>query len=188
MIFVTVGAQMPFDRLVRAVDEWAGSRRRSDIFAQIGTTTWRPSHIRWVQWLAPVEFRRRFQAASLVVAHAGMGSIITAMDLGKSILVLPRRGDLGETRNDHQIATAQRFCEMGLVTAAFDEGELVVRLDELCARSADNGAGDVTCPHYEGGCPLRSPDACAGYAKGRSCPQLHSALRRFIEGTADEPV
>lgn len=39
MIFVTVGTQVQFDRLIRTVDEWAGARARSDIFAQIGPST-----------------------------------------------------------------------------------------------------------------------------------------------------
>jgi len=38
VIFVTVGAQMPFDRLVGAVDTWAGTNNRRDIFAQTGET------------------------------------------------------------------------------------------------------------------------------------------------------
>ena len=42
MIFVTVGGQTPFDRLVRTVDNWALQHACSDAFAQIGDTAWRP--------------------------------------------------------------------------------------------------------------------------------------------------
>lgn len=131
MIFVTVGAQMPFDRMVRAVDEWAGERRRQDVFAQIGPTDWQPGHVRWTKFLQPPEFAERVAEAKIIVAHAGMGSIITAMTTGKPILVMPRRGDLRETRNDHQVATAKRFQELGRVAVAFDENELKDRLDRL---------------------------------------------------------
>lgn len=131
MILVTVGAQMAFDRLTRTVDAWAAERARSDVFAQIGPTDWRPSHIEWTQFLEPEEFRGKVEQADLLIAHAGMGSIITAMEAGKPILVMPRRGDLRETRNDHQIATARRFLEMGRVAVAFDEEELKTKLDEL---------------------------------------------------------
>ncbi len=37
MIFVTVGEQLPFDRLVRAVDEWAAASGK-EVFAQIGNS------------------------------------------------------------------------------------------------------------------------------------------------------
>src|SRR5688500_7551831 len=87
LIFVTVGAQMPFDRLVRTVDQWAGDRRRSDVFAQIGASDYRPSNIRWERFLEPEEFKQRYAAASVIVAHGGTGSIITALHLGKPILL-----------------------------------------------------------------------------------------------------
>ena len=131
VIFVTVGAQMPFDRLVRTVDSWAGTRGRKDIFAQIGPTDWRPSHLHWQHFLTPTEFRARLSAASVVVAHAGMGSIISALQFGKPILVMPRRGDLLETRNDHQVATAERLGALAGVTVARDEEELQKKLEAI---------------------------------------------------------
>lgn len=131
MIFVTVGAQMPFDRMVRAVDEWAAAKGRADVFAQIGPTQWRPRHVAWTEFLQPQEFRTRVRDASVLVAHAGMGSILTALEAGKPILVMPRRGDLKETRNDHQVATAKQFRALGRVAVAMDETELPMLLDDL---------------------------------------------------------
>lgn len=136
MIFVTVGAQMPFDRMVRAVDEWAAMRNRMDVFAQIGETDYRPTTIGWTPFIEPEDFKARVASASVLVAHAGMGSILTALETGKPILVMPRRGDLRETRNDHQVATARRFLELGKVAVAFDEHELPQKLDELDRLSA----------------------------------------------------
>lgn len=127
---------MPFDRLVRAVDAWAAARGRSDVFAQINVTDYRPQHIAWTPFIDPAEFRRRVKEASVLVAHAGMGSILTALEAGKPILVMPRRGDLRETRNDHQLATAQRFLALGKVSVAFDEHELPAKLDALDQLSA----------------------------------------------------
>ena len=66
-----------------------------------------------------------------MIAHAGMGSIITALELGKPIMVMPRRASLGEHRNDHQVATAKRFAEQGRIMVAFNEKELVDKLDQL---------------------------------------------------------
>lgn len=130
MIFVTVGEQLPFNRLVRTVDEWAAASGQ-EVFAQIARTDWKPEHIEYQDFLAPHEFRDKFQAADFVVAHAGMGTIIDALELGKSILVMPRRANLGETRNDHQVATAKRFLALNYVSVAFDEKELLTKLDKL---------------------------------------------------------
>lgn len=158
MIFVTVGAQMPFDRLVQTVDAWAGQQRRQDVFAQIGPTPWRPSHIDFAPFIDPPDFHRRVREAQVVVAHAGMGSILTALELGKPILVMPRRGELKETRNDHQVATARRFLAQGRIAVAFDERELLEKLDQLPALHASR--------------PIAST----------ASPMLLSALRSFIAG------
>jgi UDP-N-acetylglucosamine transferase subunit ALG13 len=130
LIFVTVGSMDPFDRLVRAIDEWAGSRGRTDIFAQIGKAQYEPRHIEAVPFLSPSEFRERIRAARLVVAHAGTGSIIAALELGTPIIVMPKCAHLGEHRNNHQIATARRFGQKHGIIVANDEKELIVKLEQ----------------------------------------------------------
>jgi UDP-N-acetylglucosamine transferase subunit ALG13 len=129
VIFVTVGSSMSFDRLVHAVDEWAGLHGRTDVFAQIGQSDYRPKYIKVVQLMDPPEFRELVRSASLVVAHAGMGSIITALELGKVIVVMPRREHLGETRSDHQLATAKHFEQLANIVVAYDELELPSKID-----------------------------------------------------------
>ncbi|AGF79897.1 hypothetical protein UWK_03380 [Desulfocapsa sulfexigens DSM 10523] len=130
MIFVTVGEQLPFDRLVRAVDECA-QKLGQEIFAQIGETEWRPKKIGYEKFLNPDEFNKKFLEADVIIAHAGMGTIITALELGKPIIVMPRKAALGEHRNDHQFATAQRFLALNYITVAFDETELVEKLEKF---------------------------------------------------------
>src|SRR5687767_9745951 len=126
MIFVTVGTQLPFDRMIRAVDEWAGkSGNGEEVFAQIGPSDYKPKHIRYSAFIAADEFEHRSREARAVVAHAGMGSIITALTMGKPILVMPRRAAMGEQRNDHQLATARHFLAQGRIGVAADEHELV---------------------------------------------------------------
>ncbi len=130
MIFVTVGVQLPFDRLIRAIDAWAGTRARSDVVAQVGASSYRPANIQAKAQFSPDEFRAHVDGAKLVVAHAGMGSIITALEIGKPIIVLPRQAALNEHRNDHQLATARYMEEQNLVRVAKSEEHLVRLLDE----------------------------------------------------------
>lgn len=137
MIFVTVGTEMPFERLVRAVDDWARENGRTDVFAQIGRSAWRPTFIPHAEFLAPAEFNQYFARASAIIAHAGMGTILSALRYDKPILVLPRRAALGEQRNDHQLATARQLLALGKINVALDETELrerLERLDELSVR------------------------------------------------------
>ncbi len=162
MIFVTVGAQMPFDRLVLAVDGWAGAHAQKDVFAQIGPGARRPEHIRSEPFLAPDRFRQVVEQADLVIAHAGMGTILTALVLQKPVLVMPRRAHLQETRNDHQVATAQRLEQMGYVTAARDERDLVRRLESSLPLPRPQRIGSSASPEL-----LRALDEFIRAPRGR---------------------
>jgi UDP-N-acetylglucosamine transferase subunit ALG13 len=136
VIFVTVGTQLPFDRLIEAVDAWAGTRGAGDVFAQIGPSGLVPRHIESAPFISPAECRERMREADAIVAHAGMGTILSALQLGKPLLVMPRMASLGEHRNEHQSATAQRFEALGRVAIAPDSAALAIKLDELHALTA----------------------------------------------------
>ena len=129
MIFITVGNHVPFNRLIRAVDEWAASRLRHDVLAQIGTDAWIPRWISHVEELTPTEFQQHIRHASLVVAHAGIGTIVNALQHGKRIIVMPRSSDLHETRNNHQFATVQHLCTFPNLSVAHSEQDLPALLD-----------------------------------------------------------
>jgi len=60
-----------------------------------------------------------------------MGTILSALCCGVPILVMPRRAELMETRNNHQVATTRRLAELGMVDGASDEIELEERLTKL---------------------------------------------------------
>lgn len=130
MIFVTVGEQLPFDRLINAVDNWA-SDSGEEVFAQIGNSQLKPENIQYKNHIDPIEFKRVFLAADVIIAHAGMGTIIMALELRKPLLVMPRQACFGEHRNDHQLATAKRFLEQGYITVAYDVPELMKKLENL---------------------------------------------------------
>ncbi len=142
MIFVTVGTDLPFDRMVRVIDAWAAESRRDDVFAQIGEGGWEPEHIRFANFLQPPEFVAHFKAASVIIAHAGMGTILSALYHHKPILVMPKRASLGEHRNEHQLASARRMMELGNVNVAFDESELRDRLEHLDELKQPKTIGD----------------------------------------------
>ena len=165
MIFVTVGTQLPFDRMVRAVDEWAGRAGNGErVFAQIGPSQYKPEHIKYAAFIDADEFQRRTREARAVIAHAGMGSIITALVMGKPILVMPRRAAMGEQRNDHQLATAQHFLAQGRIGVAADEDELLARLEKL----------DQLC--------------AAERIEAKASPRLLRALRKFARCETGSPV
>jgi len=73
MIFLTVGTQFPFDRLVKAVDETVSKNGLDEqIFAQVGTTTYRPRNFETVPSLEKTLFDKHFSEADSIISHAGM--------------------------------------------------------------------------------------------------------------------
>lgn len=131
MIFVTVGTQAPFDRLLFAIEAWAIRNPEVKIFAQVGEGGLNSKHMQCAEDVTPEEFREHMQAAHVIVAHAGMGTILSALEYNKPVLVMPRRASLGEQRNEHQLATARRMAQRGLAHVAEDVDELANHLDRL---------------------------------------------------------
>lgn len=123
MIFVITGTQLPFDRLISIIDEVA-PRLNEDVVAQVHHSSYHPQHIKTVSFLPPDEFETLFSEARLIVSHAGMGCILSALQLAKPIIVFPRIAALGEHRNEHQLATAEKMRKQGWVYVATEEAEL----------------------------------------------------------------
>jgi UDP-N-acetylglucosamine transferase subunit ALG13 len=105
LIFITVGLQLPFDRLIKALDQYAETAKE-ECFAQIGDGRYLPTNMPWKRALSPIEFDEIIPKARLIVSHAGVGTILAAQRNAKPIVIFPRQAALAEHRNDHQLATA----------------------------------------------------------------------------------
>lgn len=122
-IFITTGTQEPFDRLVRAVDKIVGTAGKDnlDISAQVCKTAYEPTHFNTFDFIEPKVYEQIFGQADLIIAHAGIGTILSALLKNKVLIVMPRRLDLKEHRNDHQLFTVRKFQQLGYIHVAYDE-------------------------------------------------------------------
>jgi UDP-N-acetylglucosamine transferase subunit ALG13 len=133
MIFVTVGSMMAFDRLILSMDKWAQTHTVSDVLAQIGGGTYRPTHMRWTRMLTPNKFQEAVSNAAVLVAHAGMGSYFTAAEMRKPIVMLPRLAVNREHTTDHQLHTIKWLRDRPGVYAAMSDDELDSAIDRAMA-------------------------------------------------------
>lgn len=139
MIFLTIGSMFPFDRLVRAMDAWAAEAGAGeDVLAQIGAGAYEPAHMRWVRRLDRAAYAGAMAEARLIVAHAGVGSVVTAGEMGKPIVVMPRRAALGEHTSDHQVETVSWLRGKPGLVVADTEADLPACIAEAAAAA---GAG-----------------------------------------------
>src|SRR3954451_17488485 len=90
----------------------------------------------------PIDARREMPAAELtaamehadvVIAHAGVGSALAALELGKAPVLVPRREHLGEHVDDHQIQVARELDRRGLA--------VVLDADDLELHHLEQAAG-----------------------------------------------
>jgi UDP-N-acetylglucosamine transferase subunit ALG13 len=136
MIFVTIGSMFPFDRMIRAMDDWAAAQPGEEILAQIGAGRFEPRHMAWVRRLERPDYAATIAGARLVVAHAGVGSVVSAGEQGKPIVVLPRRAALGEHTSDHQVETVGWLRGKPGIHVAGTEAELPASIAAAAAAAA----------------------------------------------------
>lgn len=111
MIFVTVGSRnYPFDRLFKKLDElYEDGTLKEKMFAQIGTSTYKPRHYEYRDFISPEEFEEKINEADIVVSHGASGSIMKALNADKKVIAVTRLQKYGEHINDHQIQNNEAF-------------------------------------------------------------------------------
>jgi UDP-N-acetylglucosamine transferase subunit ALG13 len=120
VIFVALGTQAyPFNRLLRGLDGVD-----EELVVQGGASTHRPGGATWFEFLDYSELVQYVRAARVVVSHAGVGSVMTAVAEGKRPVVVPRLARYGEAVDDHQLPFARRLDGAGLVRLVEDPAEL----------------------------------------------------------------
>lgn len=132
---------MPFDRLTQAIDEWAKDNLDVEVHIQIGKGQFEPRWAGWSRLMGIAEYQALIRRADVFVAHCGMGSIISAIEAAKPLVMLPRLKRLGEHNTDHQLATAAHFGgRRGLYCVEDTEG-LKAKLTALIRDGSDSPEG-----------------------------------------------
>jgi UDP-N-acetylglucosamine transferase subunit ALG13 len=141
MIIVTVGSSViPFDRLMRAL---AALPRDERLVVQTGASKVRPPGAECVDFMPFDELVDHVRAASAVITHAGVGSTMLALSSGKRPIVVPRRPELGEAIDDHQVQFGRRLESAGLVTLVEDAAALAATVAETADLPAVRLRADV---------------------------------------------
>lgn len=122
MIFVTVGSQkFQFNRLLKKVDELVENGKiTEEIFAQIGTSDYKPKNYKYKEFMTQEEFNNYLDKADIIITHAGTGVIVNAIKKGKKVLGVPRLAKYGEHVDDHQIQLIKEFAEMNFISSVYD--------------------------------------------------------------------
>ena len=109
---VSLGSELwPFPR---AIDSVLRLLPDADITWQVGVTEFDRDGERLPHWLPADELRAAIGRSDVVVMHAGVGSVLCALDEGKIPVILSRRQNRGEMVDDHQTEIAELLHDRGL--------------------------------------------------------------------------
>ncbi len=123
LIFVTIGTMYGFQRLIKEMDEIA-KNIAEEVIMQIGKTAYEPKNTGYFRFASRHMMNKMYRDSRVVICHAGVGSILSAMEYKKPIIVMPRRKEYGEVIDDHQFEITKELESEGIIKAAYDTYEL----------------------------------------------------------------
>jgi UDP-N-acetylglucosamine transferase subunit ALG13 len=138
--FVTVGnATDGFRRLLDAVERLAADGGLpTPLVIQSGNNPAFVSRHGLVRAFLPMEeFEEHIGRARLVIAHAGAGTVLHALAVGRVPVVMPRRARYGELVDDHQAEFVEHLARAGRVIAAWEPADLPAAIREALGRAGD---------------------------------------------------
>jgi UDP-N-acetylglucosamine--N-acetylmuramyl-(pentapeptide) pyrophosphoryl-undecaprenol N-acetylglucosamine transferase len=146
LLFATVGATLPFDRLVATV---AKAVEKGDIIERViiqtGEGGLTPPGLDTSETFPFHYILDLLKDAKIVVCHGGTGSLITALRNGCIVIAMPRLFALGEHYDDHQSDIIAAFSARGLILVANSQEEMSTAL----ARAREMSPVVATTDHSE---------------------------------------
>lgn len=135
MILVSLGThEQPFDRLLEIVAPLA---QEDSLVIQHGHTP--PStdmRASWIEFTSYDELVGLMSDAEAVICHAGVGTIMSALGVGKCPVVVARRARFDEHVDDHQVQITSAFAERGIIVACSRPDDIVACLADARERGS----------------------------------------------------
>jgi len=130
LVVVSVGTDHhPFDRLMRWVDHYLERRPVVRFVVQYGTSRIPAGAFESHDLVPHQELRQLFARSTAVVCHGGPSTVMDARTAGRLPIVVPRRPDLGEHVDGHQLRFATHLVEEHMARVAWSESAFMSLLD-----------------------------------------------------------
>jgi UDP-N-acetylglucosamine transferase subunit ALG13 len=115
LILVVLGThELPFTRLLDEVERVKRDGLIQDeIIVQHGHTKYNSEHLTLKPFFSFEKMDLLYEQASLIITHAGTGSVINGLRKGKTVIAAPRLKKYGEHNDDHQLELVEVFTEQG---------------------------------------------------------------------------
>lgn len=118
MIFITIGNEhRNFQRMSDLVIFLANKLPKEEFIFQYGHSKIEkqiPNNLNIIKFISRNEFEIKITNARFVITHAGAGTLLQCFEKNIVPLVLPRRAELNEHLNNHQLDILNQFAEKKL--------------------------------------------------------------------------
>lgn len=137
MIFVITGTEaFPFNRLMAELDRLKETGQiKDEIFIQSGSCTFEPQRCKSVTWLPFDAMCENIKKADMVIAHAGAGTTLLCLELGKTPIIVTRQKRFDEHLDDHQVPFAKMMEKLDYAFVAYDVSEIYNCVEKLLSRN-----------------------------------------------------
>ena len=124
MIFCILGTQdKKFPRLIEAIErEVKNNNIKEKVIVQAGQTKYETEeeNIEIIDFISPEDFEKYIKESNFIITHAGVGTILTALNFNKKIIAVARLKKYKEHVNDHQLELLESFEKEGYIIPCYD--------------------------------------------------------------------
>lgn len=113
MILVTLGTQK--ENFTRLLDYIEKSNINDEIIVQAGHTKYNSKKMKIFDFISYEEMEKYIEKADLIITHAGTGSVLTPLKMGKKVIVCPRYKKYDEHVDNHQTQLVEVLRDEGYV-------------------------------------------------------------------------
>jgi len=134
LILTVLGTdEHPFERALDAIEPL---RATHELVVQHGHTPPRDwAEVRWLDFIAYETLMSLMREADAIVCHAGVGTIMTILSLGRRPVVIARLAAHGEHVDDHQLQIVAKLTERGYLVPVKSGAEIAAAIDESSSGS-----------------------------------------------------
>jgi len=131
VILVLLGTfNIEFQRPLKAIEHFvANNPIEEEIIVQSGYTNFHSKYFTIIPFMAPAVLDDLYNKASLIITHAGTGSILQGVKKGKKVIAIARLKKYKEHIDDHQLEILKEFvgCNYILSWDQIDSFETVLK-------------------------------------------------------------
>ena len=125
MILVSLGThERPFYRLLKEIEKLISEGKIKDVIIQTGYTPYKVKGAKCFDFIQFEKMQKLIKNCDFLITHGGVGSITDALNYGKATIIVPRRKELNEHSDNHQLQITKEMEKTGKIIPVYNIDDL----------------------------------------------------------------